>query len=69
MEKKMLIEGMKCEHCKMRVEKALAEITGVTKAAVDLEEKTARIDLSTEVPDEILMEAVRAKNFIPVKML
>ena len=43
MEKKMLIEGMKCMHCKANVEKALKGVAGVTDAEVDLEAKTARI--------------------------
>ena len=32
MEKKMLIEGMKCMHCKASVEKALRGLAGVTEA-------------------------------------
>ena len=35
MEKKMLIEGMKCMHCKANVEKALKGVAGVTDAEVE----------------------------------
>ncbi len=35
------IEGMTCMHCKMRVEKALKTVAGVTNAAVDLAKKEA----------------------------
>ena len=48
MEKKMLIEGMKCMHCKANVEKALKGVAGVTDAEVDLEAKTARIQVDAK---------------------
>jgi copper chaperone len=35
------IEGMTCMHCKMRVEKALKAVAGVTNASVDLAKKEA----------------------------
>lgn len=69
MEKKMLIEGMMCNHCKARVEKALSEVEGVTEAAVSLEEKTATIRMARDIDDKVLMDAVAAKNFTPVRML
>ena len=69
MEKKMLIEGMMCNHCKARVEKALSEVEGVTEAAVSLEEKTATIRMVRDIDDKLLMDAVAAKNFTPVRML
>lgn len=68
MEKKMLIEGMKCMHCRASVEKALKGVTGVTDAEVDLETKTARILADTDVTDEALMAAVKEKGFVPVKI-
>lgn len=69
MEKKMLIEGMKCMHCKASVEKALKGVAGVTDAEVDLEAKTARIVADSDVTDEALMTAVKEKGFEPVKMI
>ena len=69
MEKKMMIEGMKCMHCKANVEKALKGVAGVTDAEVDLEAKTARIEADAGVSDEALMAAVKEKGFEPVKML
>ena len=55
MEKKMLIDGMKCMHCKASVESALKCVAGVTEAEVDLEGKTARIIVDEEVADDALM--------------
>ena len=69
MEKKMLIEGMKCMHCRASVEKALKGVKGVTDAEVDLEAKTARILADTDVTDEALMAAVQEKGFVPVKII
>jgi len=42
------IEGMTCMHCKMRVEKALKAVSGVTNAQVDLEKKQAAVAGSAE---------------------
>ena len=69
MEKKMLVEGMSCNHCKMSVEKAIAAVPGVSACTVDLASKTATITLQEDVADEKLMEAVRGADFTPVKML
>ena len=69
MEKKMLIEGMKCMHCKASVEKALKGVAGVTEAEVDLEAKTARIVLDADVADDTLMAAVKEKGFEPIRMV
>ena len=69
MEKKMLVDGMMCNHCKMTVEKALKSIAGVQDAVVNLEEKTATIQLSGDVTDQVLMDAVAAKNFTPIRMI
>ena len=69
MEKRILIEGMKCMHCKTSVENALKSVEGVTDAVADLETKTATVKTSVEIEDVLLMEAVRKKGFIPVKIL
>lgn len=69
MEKKMMINGMMCGHCKATVEKALAAVDGVSACVVDLEAKMATITLDKDVADEVLFDAVKAKRFTPVKML
>ncbi|MGN0746618.1 MAG: heavy-metal-associated domain-containing protein [Aristaeellaceae bacterium] len=69
MEKRMLIDGMMCAHCKTTVEKALSAVEGVTACTVDLAAKTATITLERDVPDDTLMEAVKARRFTPVRML
>ena len=62
MKKEMLIEGMSCSHCSGRVEKALNAVEGV-KATVDLEAKTAYLDLDREVSDEALTQAVTEAGY------
>ena len=69
MEKKMLVEGMMCNHCKMSVEKVLGTVPGVTAVTVDLDAKTATVTCEGDVADEALFAAVEKKGFKPVKML
>lgn len=69
MEKKMLIEGMMCNHCKAAVEKNLAKVPGVSACTVDLAAKTATITLDADVADSVLMDVVKNLDFKPVKML
>ena len=58
MEKKLNVEGMMCEHCQARVEKALAAVKGVKRAQVDLEAKTATVECGLLVGDKALKQAV-----------
>lgn len=37
------IEGMRCEHCKAKVEKALQGIDGITSAEANVQEANVRI--------------------------
>lgn len=69
MEKKMLIEGMMCNHCKAAVEKNLAKVPGVTACTVDLAAKTATIVMDSDVADSVLMDVVKKLDFKPVQML
>jgi len=55
MEKKVVIEGMMCMHCRAHAEKALNGIPGVS-ATVDLESKTAIV--TGDVSDETIYAAI-----------
>ena len=57
MKKVLKIEGMMCNHCTGRVDKALNEMDGVT-ATVSLEGKCAEVELSKEISDEALVKTV-----------
>ncbi len=63
MKKEMMIEGMTCNHCKMRVEKALGEIEGVEGVSVDLEAKKATLEIVGEINDAMLKEAVEDAGY------
>lgn len=67
MTKQMTVEGMSCGHCSARVEKALNGIDGV-QARVDLEAKTAFIELSSEVGDDVLKKAVEDAGYEVVEI-
>ena len=58
MKKKMLIDGMSCEHCVNHVTVALKELKGVTKVDVNLNAKTAIIEASDDVKDEDIKFAI-----------
>ena len=60
MEKKVIIEGMMCMHCRAHAEKALNAIEGVT-ATVDLESKTAIV--TGEVSDEAIKAAIAEAGY------
>ena len=62
MTKTMTVEGMSCGHCSSRVEGALNAIEGVT-ATVNLEAKTATVELSNDIPDDTLRKAVEDAGY------
>lgn len=58
MRKQVIIEGMKCANCVAHVEKALNDICGIISATVNLDKKTAHIELAHLVDDEKIKYAV-----------
>lgn len=58
MKKTIVIKGMTCNHCKVRVTQALVNVKGVATADVDVAKKNAVVELYAEVPDEVLKQAV-----------
>ena len=63
MKKKVLIEGMSCEHCVKHVKAALSKLAGVTKVDVDLASKGAIIEASKDVSDESIKSAVEDAGY------
>lgn len=57
MKKVLKIEGMMCNHCTGRVDKALNEMDGVS-ATVSLEDKCAEVELTKDVSDDELVKVV-----------
>lgn len=58
METKIMIEGMTCKHCQMRVEKTLLNLEGVEKVTVDLEKGLAEVKSKTVLNVSILKEKI-----------
>lgn len=63
MEKIMNIEGMMCPHCEARVKKSLEALEGVAEAVVSHESGTAKVELSSDISDEILRETVEKDGY------
>ena len=59
----MQIDGMSCEHCKARVEKALQAVDGVSQAVVSLEKNTADVTATEAVTDGELTKAVEDAGY------
>ena len=63
MEKTLHVEGMMCQNCVKHVKKALEGVEGVTAANVDLDAKSAVVELSADVPDDTLIAAVVEEGY------
>ena len=62
MKKVIQIENMHCQHCQMRIEKALNSIQGVN-ARVDLKKKQAVVTLETDGPDSQWIHAIEEAGY------
>ena len=60
---KIKVNGMMCGHCEAHVKKALEALEGVEKAEVSHEGNEAVVYLSGEVADDVLKNAVEAKDY------
>ena len=58
MKKVIIVEGMMCKHCQKHVEDALTKTIGVNSVVVDLEAKTATVEINESVTEEILKKAI-----------
>ncbi|BBJ28465.1 heavy-metal-associated domain-containing protein [Athalassotoga saccharophila] len=65
---KLYIDGMTCEHCKMRVEKALKEIKGVKKAEVNLDNGTAEVETKKEISFDTFKSAIEDAGYTLVRV-
>ena len=62
MKKIIAIDGMHCEHCQGKAQKALNAIPGV-EAKVDLKKKQATVSLEKDIPDHVFSEALTEAGF------
>lgn len=59
MKKVLGIEGMHCMGCVGRATRALEGLDGITSAKVDLGSKNAVVDMTGEVSEETMREALK----------
>ncbi len=64
MKKTLTVEGMMCMHCEARVKKALEAVDGVASAVADHNAGTAVVELTKDVPNEVLQKAVEAQDYV-----
>ena len=63
MTKTVNIEGMMCAHCEANVKKALEALDGIESAVVSHESGTAVIELSKDVDDDLIKQAIEDKDY------
>lgn len=63
MKKIMTIDGMMCMHCEARVKKTLEAIDGVTSVEMSLENKTATLTLSKDIPNDDLISVITKEGY------
>lgn len=68
MTRTLTIDGMSCQHCVMRVKNALEELEGVKSAHVDLEKKTADVEMQQDVDESALFRAVQEAGYTAVSI-
>lgn len=66
-EKTLIVEGMHCENCEIRVENALNRLEGAA-CKVNLKKKTATVSYSAEVSDELLKSTVEKMGYKVVEI-
>ena len=63
MTKTLKVEGMMCEHCEARVDKALMAVKGVESAKADHVTGTVKIEMSEDVSYDTLKKAVEDQDY------
>lgn len=67
MEKILKVDGMTCGHCSARVEKALNTIDGVDSIKVELSTKDVTINISKDIDEKVLEDAIVDAGYEVIK--
>lgn len=62
MKKKILVEGMSCQHCVNHVSEALKDI-GAKDVEINLDKKLVSAEISEGITDEAIMEAIEEAGY------
>ena len=65
--KTALVEGMTCENCKARVERAINDLDGLA-GQVNLRKKEVRISMERDVDDEVIRTAIEKAGYTVVEI-
>lgn len=60
--KKIIVEGMQCDNCKAKVERAIDSIDGAV-GRVDLKNKTAYVEMDRAIDNNEFIRAIRRYEF------
>lgn len=63
MKKIVSVDGMCCDHCAARVEKALSAISGVISADVKLKKKVAVVRSREQISDEEIKKVIEEAGY------
>ena len=65
MKKIVGIEGMSCSHCAKKVEDAFYGLPETEDVKINLDDKNAEIEFSSEVDDKIISDLIKSVGFTP----
>lgn len=68
MEKVVTVDGMMCMHCVAHVKDALSKVEGVSDVVVSLDEKTATLNCTENVTDQMLSDAVTNAGYTVISV-
>jgi len=63
MKKKLIIKGMSCKHCEMRVEKSLLNLDGVKKVKVSFVKNEAIITLDQQIENYVFFDCIKDAGY------
>lgn len=69
MEKRVKIEGMKCEGCANRVKNAISDLKGVKKIDINLSNKEAIITYKKELSNDDINRKISTLGFSVVEII
>lgn len=58
------VEGMHCEHCAEKIEKALEELSDVEKVKVDLKKKNVTVFYENDVDSLLLQKTIEDLDYV-----
>ena len=68
MKKIVTVDGMMCMHCVAHVKDALSKVEGVSDVVVSLDEKTATLNCTENVTDQMLSDAVTNAGYTVISV-